>query len=110
MDLAGALGEQDLGEFLDAAEVVGAVEVRGRVNYTGPACGWVAVDVTCVAVAADGDEAVDVAVIGGEQLEVGAGGPVEEGEADGGLGGELVRGWSKRWEGWDVPSSTWLRA
>ena len=98
VDLARAAVVQDPAEFENATQVVGAVEVGGRVGDAGPAGGRVAVDVARVAVAADGDEGVEVAVVGCEKLEVGTGGPGEEGEAEAGLVGVSdleTTGWVK---------------
>ena len=85
VDLARATSVQDPAELEDASQVVGAVKVGGSVGNAGPTGGRVAVDVACVAVPADGDEGVEVAIVRCKKLEVGAGGPREEGEAEGGL-------------------------
>jgi hypothetical protein len=100
VDFPCALGVQNSAKLQHAAQVVGAVKVGGRVSYPRPAGGRVAVDGAGIAVAGDGDEGVDVAVVRGEKLEVGTGGPGKEWETEGGLQAWLAIGSKKGvWEG-----------
>ena len=88
---------------------MGTVEIGGGVGDARTAGDGVPVDVACVAVAADGDEGVEVGVFGGVEFVVLAGGPGEESEAEGGLSKGVSLFGGEEEERGNIPSWTWLR-
>lgn len=91
MDLDRTLEVEDFGEGDEAKHGVAAVEGGGCVDNTGLAGCRVWVDVAGVAVTHDGDVAVQVAVLQGEELVVDAVGPVEELEGEAGHHGQALK-------------------